>query len=50
MAHGPEPDPFPDARQAGKTLEEVRDLRRLRHYSIRTDTLLLRVDCALHPF
>ena len=33
-----------------KLLEEVRDLGRLRHYSIRTDALLLRVDRALHPF
>jgi hypothetical protein len=33
-----------------KYLEEVRDLRRLRHYSIRADAPLLRVDRALHPF
>jgi hypothetical protein len=33
-----------------KLLEEVRGLRRLRHYSIRTNALLLRVDRALQPF
>ena len=50
MAHGPEPDPFPTRGKPEKLLEEVRDLRRLRHYSVRTEVLLLRVDRALHPF
>ena len=33
-----------------RLLEEVRDLGRLHHYSIRTNALLLRVDRALQPF
>jgi len=32
-----------------KTPPKVRDLRRLRHYSIRTDALLSRVDRAFAP-
>ena len=37
MAHAPEPDPFPAQGKPKKLLEEVRDLMRLRHYSIRTE-------------